>query len=197
MTNREQTKPVYAYKLVILGETRVGKTSIILRFLKNQFNELLGSSIGAVFFTHNMEFDDCIVKLDIWDTAGQERYESLAPIYYRDADTAIVVYDITSPSSFRRAQEWVKELESSDPPSVIAFIGNKCDCDGRAVSAEEGYEFAQEHDCLFMETSAKHGIHIKELFETIARELPKDIEPDVDVNAVDIEKEKPSGGCPC
>ncbi|KAF3424173.1 hypothetical protein E2986_07147 [Frieseomelitta varia] len=99
------------FKLVLLGESAVGKSSLVLRFVKGQFHEYQESTIGAAFLTQTVCLDDTTVKFEIWDTAGQERYHSLAPMYYRGAQAAIVVYDITNQDTFVRAQTWVKELQ--------------------------------------------------------------------------------------
>ena len=97
--------------LVLLGESAVGKSSLVLRFGKGQFNEFEQSTIGAAFFTKTVCLEDTTVKLEIWDTAGQERYHSLVPMYYRGAQAAIVVYDVTKADTFERAKSWVKELQ--------------------------------------------------------------------------------------
>ncbi|CAK1549580.1 unnamed protein product [Leptosia nina] len=122
-----QTK-VCQFKLVLLGESAVGKSSLVLRFVKGQFHEYQESTIGAAFLTQTLCLDDTTVKFEIWDTAGQERYHSLAPMYYRGAQAAIVVYDITNQDTFGRAKNWVKELQRQASPSiVIALAGNKND----------------------------------------------------------------------
>ncbi|XP_045905696.1 ras-related protein Rab-5A-like isoform X2 [Micropterus dolomieu] len=116
------------FKLVLLGESAVGKSSLVLRFVKGQFHEFQESTIGAAFLTQTVCLDDTTVKFEIWDTAGQERYHSLAPMYYRGAQAAIVVYDITNEESFARAKNWVKELQRQASPNiVIALSGNKAD----------------------------------------------------------------------
>lgn len=99
------------FKLVLLGESAVGKSSLVLRFVKGQFHEYQESTIGAAFLTQTVSMEDSEVKFEIWDTAGQERYNSLAPMYYRGAQAAIVVYDILNQDSFQRAQTWVSELQ--------------------------------------------------------------------------------------
>ena len=99
------------FKLVLLGESAVGKSSLVLRFVKGQFHEFQESTIGAAFLTQTVCLDDTTVKFEIWDTAGQERYHSLAPMYYRGAQAAIVVYDITNADTFARAKTWVRELQ--------------------------------------------------------------------------------------
>nr|CAD7198808.1 unnamed protein product [Timema douglasi] len=116
------------FKLVLLGESAVGKSSLVLRFVKGQFHEYQESTIGAAFLTQTVCLDDTTVKFEIWDTAGQERYHSLAPMYYRGAQAAIVVYDITNQDTFGRAKSWVKELQRQASPNiVIALSGNKAD----------------------------------------------------------------------
>ncbi|PPD72070.1 hypothetical protein GOBAR_DD31021 [Gossypium barbadense] len=107
---RTSNKNVQA-KLVLLGDVGTGKTSLVLRFVKGQFSDFQESTIGAAFFTQVLSLNEATVKFDIWDTAGQERYHSLAPMYYRGAAAAIVVYDITNSESFERAKKWVQELQ--------------------------------------------------------------------------------------
>jgi len=163
------------HKLVLLGETSVGKTCVTIRFVKNEFFEFQEPTIGAAFLTQTITLDDTTVKFEIWDTAGQERYRSLAPMYYRGATAAIIVYDVTSPSSFEGAKSWVKELQRrGDPNCVIALAANKADLeDKRKVSVEEGDAYASNFGIIHMQTSAKSGLNIKNLFVEIARKLPK------------------------
>ena len=99
------------FKLVLLGESAVGKSSMALRFVNGRFSEFQENTIGAAYLTKSVVIDDNAVKFEIWDTAGQERYNSLAPMYYRGAQAAIVVYDITNADTFERAKSWVKELQ--------------------------------------------------------------------------------------
>jgi len=118
--------------------------------------------------------DSSMVKFEIWDTAGQERFNSLAPMYYRGAQAALVVYDITNDNSFGRAKTWVRELEGQGGKMVIALVGNKSDLESsRRVSTEEGQSYAEEKGLLFMETSAKTAQNVAEIFESIAKTLPK------------------------
>ena len=121
-------------KLVLLGDMGAGKSSLVLRFVKGQFHDYQESTIGAAFLTKSMP--DHGVKFEIWDTAGQERYHSLAPMYYRGAAAAVVVYDVTSRDSFARAQAWVRELQrQASPGLVIALAGNKADLANSAAAA--------------------------------------------------------------
>mmetsp|Transcript_7600 Transcript_7600/g.22400 ORF Transcript_7600/g.22400 Transcript_7600/m.22400 type:complete len:208 (-) Transcript_7600:263-886(-) len=163
------------FKLVLLGESAVGKSSLVLRFVKGQFHEYQESTIGAAFLTQTVCIDDTTVKFEIWDTAGQERYHSLAPMYYRGAQAAIVVYDVTSTDTFARAKTWVKELQrQANPNIVIALAGNKADLSGkRAVEFDEASAYAEDNGLLFMETSAKTAKNVNEIFLAIAKKLPK------------------------
>ena len=140
--------------------------------------------------------------LQLWDTAGQERYRALAPMYYRGAAAAVVVYDVTNPTSFEGAKSWVKELQRrGEAGCVIALAGNKADNkEARKVSAEDVREYAAENNCIAMETSAKTGMNVKELFVAIAKKLPKQSrDRDPDLLAADLkgdsEEGKASGGC--
>ncbi|KAK6419601.1 GTP-binding protein of the rab/ypt [Oleoguttula sp. CCFEE 5521] len=167
------------FKLVLLGESAVGKSSLVLRFVKDQFDDYRESTIGAAFLTQTIALDDqTTVKFEIWDTAGQERYKSLAPMYYRNANCAVVVYDITQAASLDKAKSWVKELQrQANENIIIALAGNKLDLvtespDKRAVPQADASAYAQEAGLLYFETSAKTAENVKELFLAIARKLP-------------------------
>ncbi|MGH0158754.1 UNVERIFIED_CONTAM: hypothetical protein FKN15_055517 [Acipenser sinensis] len=163
-----QTK-ICQFKLVLLGDMAVGKSSLVLRFVKGQFDEFQETTIGAAFLAQSVCLDDTTVKFEIWDTAGQERYHSLAPMYYRGAQAAIVVFDITKPETFERAKAWVKELQRQASPNiVIALAGNKSDlAERRMVEYEEAQTYAEDTGLLFMETSAKTAMNVNELFLAI------------------------------
>ena len=166
-----------SFKLVLLGESSVGKSSIALRFVKDQFEEFRESTIGAAFLTQTVVRDESTkVKLEIWDTAGQERYKSLAPMYYRNAHCAIVVYDITQPDTLENAKGWIRELRRhADANILITLVGNKLDLDDRReVPTEDGQKYADEEQIAFIETSAKTPTNITELFGSLAKKLPLD-----------------------
>ncbi|KAF2757817.1 vacuolar protein sorting-associated protein 21 [Pseudovirgaria hyperparasitica] len=121
-------KPSSSVKLVLLGEAAVGKSSLVMRFVNNDFQENKEPTIGAAFLTQKCNLPTRTIKFEIWDTAGQERFASLAPMYYRNAQAALVVYDITKPTSLTKAQHWVAELQrQASPGIVIALVGNKAD----------------------------------------------------------------------
>merc|ERR1712048_217193 len=158
------------------GDAAVGKSCLVVRFVRDEFFEFQEPTIGAAFLTQTVPVQDCTVKFEIWDTAGQERYHSLAPMYYRGAAAAIVVFDITSPQSFQRAKSWVKELQRQGKDDVvIALAGNKVDKEAdRKVNASEAQSHGDEHGIFYMETSAKTNKNVKELFLEIAKKLPKE-----------------------
>jgi len=160
-------------KLVLLGHSGVGKSCIVLRFVRGQFDSNSKVTIGASFLSQTVALTDgTTVKFEIWDTAGQERYSSLAPLYYRGASAATVVYDITNAETFKKARFWVKELQKhANPGIIIALVGNKSDMSAaREVPFEEAKEFAEQNQmAMFIETSAKTADNINELFTSIAR----------------------------
>jgi Ras-related protein Rab-5C len=169
------------FKVVLLGESAVGKSSIVHRFVKNTFDDMRESTIGAAFLTQSITLpgSDTTVKFEIWDTAGQERYKSLAPMYYRKANAALCVYDITSHSSFEKAQDWIKELKRQAPEDiVICLVGNKSDLiEQRQVTEAEVDEYVSQMNqdpskVIVQNCSAKTGEGVVEIFNQIALALP-------------------------
>tara|TARA_B110000908_G_scaffold169588_1_gene227036 strand:- start:103 stop:708 length:606 start_codon:yes stop_codon:yes gene_type:complete len=153
------------YKTVILGESSVGKSSISSRFTRDTFYQFQEPTIGASFLKGSIELNNKSITFEIWDTAGQERYHSLAPLYYRNAVFAIVVYDITSLSSFNEAQCWINEIKIKSDTKVIALIGNKVDLEtNRQVIKEDIAEYVNDNNLIHLETSAKSGYNINNIF---------------------------------
>eukprot|EP01004_Peranema_trichophorum_P008177 NODE_6935_length_827_cov_31.383523_g6335_i0.p1 GENE.NODE_6935_length_827_cov_31.383523_g6335_i0~~NODE_6935_length_827_cov_31.383523_g6335_i0.p1 ORF type:complete len:199 (+),score=29.49 NODE_6935_length_827_cov_31.383523_g6335_i0:64-660(+) len=193
--------PPKKFKLVLLGEAGVGKSSIVLRLIKDEYVEYQHSTVGASFFRHSVPLEETTFNFDIWDTAGQERYKSLASMYYRGAASALVVYDITSAESFERAKFWVRELTiNSNGDIVIALTGNKCDLtEQRKVSIEEATAYAEENGLLFRETSAKTAHNVAEVFTDIARKLSTTVNQSPPAQPQGLRlvepKKKPSGRC--
>eukprot|EP01084_Bolivina_argentea_P113780 202717_1 len=167
---------MYEFKLTVSGTTSVGKSSILIRFAKGQFSEFQESTIGAAFLTQTVPAHDCTVKFEIWDTAGQERYHSLAPMYYRGAYVAIVVYDITSQQSFHEVTQYVKEIRRYAHHGVlIALCGNKIDREEeREVPTSVAKKYADAYGLYYIETSAKTDVNVGELFIACARMIPKE-----------------------
>lgn len=163
-------------KLVLLGDSGVGKSCIVLQFVRGQFDPSSKVTVGASFLSQTVALkDSTTVKFEIWDTAGQERYASLAPLYYRGASAAVVVYDITSPDSFQKAQFWVKELQKHGSPGIVmALVGNKADLEeSREVASEDSQAYAESNGMFFIETSAKLATNVNLLFEEIGQRLPR------------------------
>jgi len=172
-----ETGALQQAKLVLLGDMGAGKSSLVLRFVKGQFFDYQESTIGAAFLTKTLP--DHNVKFEIWDTAGQERYHSLAPMYYRGAAAAVIVFDISSADSFGKAKAWVKELQRQGNPNMImSLAGNKADlADVRQVATEEAQAYAAENGLFYWETSAKTNVNVQEVFEDIAKRLPRAAAP--------------------
>jgi Ras-related protein Rab-21 len=161
------------FKVVLLGEGSVGKTSLVTRYVQNTFNERHVTTIQASFLTKRLNVDGSRVNISIWDTAGQERFHALGPIYYRESHGALLVYDITDNSSFVKVKNWVKELRSQLGKSVtLAIIGNKVDLEkSRAVNKEEALSYAQSVGAKHYDTSAKLNKGLEELFLDLTRRM--------------------------
>jgi len=161
------------FKVVLLGEGSVGKTSLVVRYCQNQFNEKHNVTVQASFQTKRLNIDGQRVNLAIWDTAGQERFHALGPIYYRDSNGALLVYDITDNDSFVRVQNWVKELRKMlGSDIVLAIAGNKVDLErNRVVPIEKAESYAESVGAKHYSTSAKLNKGVAELFLDMTRRM--------------------------
>lgn len=165
------------YKLVLLGELAVGKLLIVHRFVKNTFDDMRESTIGAAFLTQLLTLaDNTTIKFEIWDTAGQERYKSLAPMYYRHLNAALCVYDVTLVALFERAKDWIEELHKLAPKDiVIALVGNKADLEPQVdQQAVQEYVSTLPGQVIVKTCLAKTGDGVQEIFAAIAERLPKE-----------------------
>ncbi|XP_044750859.1 ras-related protein Rab-18-B-like [Coccinella septempunctata] len=160
-------------KILIIGESGVGKSSILLRFIDDNFDPDQTLTIGVDFKTKKLTVDGNTVKLAIWDTAGQERFRTLTPSYYRDAQGAILVFDVSNYSTFSRLETWLNELDTYSTKSNIVkmIVGNKIDKEKRKVSREEAMNFARRHQTLYIEASAKTRDGVNTAFEELVYKI--------------------------
>ncbi|XP_041647996.1 RAB6B, member RAS oncogene family a isoform X1 [Cheilinus undulatus] len=209
--------PLRKFKLVFLGEQSVGKTSLITRFMYDSFDNTYQATIGIDFLSKTMYLEDRTppqlslsepqVRLQLWDTAGQERFRSLIPSYIRDSTVAVVVYDITNINSFQQTSKWIEDVRTERGSDVIIMlVGNKTDlADKRQITIEEGEQRAKELSVMFIETSAKTGYNVKQLFRRVAAALPgmESIQEPNKAGMVSINLTNPQepqtteGGCSC
>jgi Ras-related protein Rab-6A len=166
MTEFTQTAEIPKYKLIFLGDQGTGKSSILNRFVDDKFDPNYQATIGLDFQSKNVKIDNQDIHLLLYDTAGQEKFRSLIPMYTRDANIIILVYDITRKDSFTHIPDWVKDLTNVKLDEVIfGLVGNKIDLeDQRQVTKEEGEKYAQDNNIIFQEVSAKTGDNFSDLF---------------------------------
>ena len=160
-------------KVIIIGDSGVGKTNIMNKFLKNIFMEESKATVGVEFGSKLFDINGHKIKAQIWDTAGQEKYKSITGAYFKGSKGALVVYDITQKSTYESLEKWVNDLKSAgDPKITIILIGNKSDLEeNRQVSKEQGEEKAKSFGCAFLETSALSGDNIDKAFNMMVKEI--------------------------
>ena len=181
-TPKRQESKEFEVKICLLGDVNVGKTSIASRFCKNSFNDNYINTIGGAYQQQNITLNNGVkIKLHIWDTSGQDRFRSMTNLYYRDAQVAILTYDVTNEQSLESLNYWLNELNDKVEVDnmILCLAGNKNDVESskKMVPTSKGKAFAEEHNMIFYETSAKTGAGVKELFQAIAAkeyELLKD-----------------------
>ncbi|KAK9055921.1 hypothetical protein SSX86_027008 [Deinandra increscens subsp. villosa] len=163
----------YLYKVVLIGDSGVGKSNLLSRFSKNEFSLDSKSTIGVEFATRSIRVEDKKIKGQIWDTAGQERYRAITSAYYRGTVGALIVYDITRKVTFENVERWLKELkEHTDQNIVVMLVGNKADLAHlRAVTTDEAQAFSERESIFFMETSALEALNVEKAFTEVLTQI--------------------------
>ncbi|KAK7293198.1 hypothetical protein RJT34_16061 [Clitoria ternatea] len=169
----EEKGEEYLFKVVLIGDSAVGKSNLLSRFARNEFDANSKATIGVEFQTQVVEIDGKEIKAQIWDTAGQERFRAVTSAYYRGAVGALVVYDITRRGTFDSINRWLQELTTQNDSTIARMlVGNKCDLENiREVSTEEGKSLAEAEGLFFMETSALDSTNVQTAFEIVIHEI--------------------------
>ncbi|XP_052002671.1 ras-related protein Rab-25-like [Xyrauchen texanus] len=167
----------FVFKVVLIGESGVGKSNLLSRFTKNDFSHDSRTTIGVEFSTRTVQLNGLTIKAQIWDTAGLERYRAITSAYYRGAVGALLVYDISKHLTYESAERWLKELyDHADPHIVVMIVGNKTDLAAvRSVPTEDAKDFAEKNGLLFMETSALESTNVEAAFNTVLTEIHKKV----------------------
>ena len=183
MSDNEESYDILL-KLVMIGDSGVGKTNILSRYINNEFSSITKATVGVEFFSTIIKKNNKLIKLQIWDTAGQERYKSITSAYYKGAKGAFVVYDITKMKTFKNLDKWITELKANGNEDIyIILIGNKLDLEkNREVMTNDVKRKAEELKVGYFETSALDGSNIEHAFDVIVEEMSKKI-PVEDINA--------------
>ncbi|CAA7408645.1 unnamed protein product [Spirodela intermedia] len=173
MAYRPEDDYDYLFKVVLIGDSGVGKSNLLSRFTRNEFSLETKSTIGVEFATRSVNVDGKIIKAQIWDTAGQERYRAITSAYYRGAVGALVVYDVSRHVTFENVERWLRELrDHTESNIVVMLVGNKSDLRHlRAVSVEEAKSFAERERTFFMETSALEALNVEASFTEVLSQV--------------------------
>ncbi len=171
----------FLFKYIIIGDSFVGKSKILLRYTNNTYNENFVITIGAEFGAKTINIDGQEIRIQIWDTAGMENFKSITRSYYKNSICALIVYDISNKDSFKNVLNWIEDCKVFSPKNILlVLIGNKCDLEEkRQVSIEEGKKVAEENDMIFFETSAKDNINIDEVFLKSSQKILENIKNNV------------------
>ena len=163
-------------KIMIVGETLVGKTSLIRRYTKNKFGRDYLATIGIDFQYKFLDINNKKIKVELWDTAGQERFKSIAKNYFQSSDGLLIVYDITDKKTFEKLDDWFEQIKENAPEnSKLVLVGNKSDLGGkREIPIEEGQKFSEKNKVKFFETSAKDGTNVNSVFEMLTNDIIND-----------------------
>lgn len=188
----------FVFKVVLIGESGVGKTNLLSRFTRNEFNHDSRTTIGVEFSTRTVMVGNAMVKAQIWDTAGLERYRAITSAYYRGAVGALLVFDITKHQTYDVVERWLKELyDHAEATIIVMLVGNKTDlAQAREVPMEEAKMFAENNGLLFIETSALDSTNVEQAFETILRDIFNKVQQQQrspQDNAVSLSSENPLG----
>ena len=177
----------YIFKVLLIGNSDVGKSSLILRYVDQIWNDVFVPTIGVDFKVKSLQIDNKRVKMQIWDTAGQERFRNVISSYFKGAHGILLIYDITARDSFKELENWLGEVERNATPQVLKIlIGNKCDLDEqRQITVDEGEAFAARNGMKFIETSAKKNTNVNEAFEALAKIM---VESSNKKNVIKVEK---------
>lgn len=167
----------FVFKVVLIGESGVGKSNLLSRFTKNEFSHDSRTTIGVEFSTRTVQLSGFTIKAQIWDTAGLERYRAITSAYYRGAVGALLVYDITKHLTYESVERWLKELyDHADPHIVVMLVGNKTDLESeRSVPNEEAKDFAEKNGLLFLETSALESTNVEAAFNSVLAAIHKKV----------------------
>ena len=193
------TEPSITFKILTIGESGVGKTCVLRRFVENKFLKNHLATIGIDFKTKTLNINNQEIKLKIWDTAGQERFRNITTQYYKGADGIVLVYDVTDEESYEKIRDWMEQILSNTQQEEIGLVllGNKCDMEPRNVTEEMGKKMAEELKVNYFETSALTGQGIKEAFEQLTRDIMKKRgvgETNSDGRGLDLNKGKKKNG---
>ncbi len=182
-------KENYEFQVVVVGDSGVGKSNLIKRFINNEFQSHSKATVGVEFLSKNFIINNEIFKINIWDTSGQERYKSITTAYYKGAKGAMIIYDVTNQNSFNNVDKWFNEIKDKAYKNInLIMIGNKTDLeDKKVVSSEDSLDKAKKFDIPVMETSALNASKVKEAFYLILKEMYKSVKPIVE--PIMVEKE--------